>query len=129
MYWGKPPYSFQVMSASPQSRQAILTAFYRDSAFLRPPYGGTPTVCCFIVLWRKTTPALRALLFYVCVHFIVFLLARRVLWALWPRARMMRRANVRNLNNTMCERWILSRRVFFVCYVTSDFEVYFIFFL
>ena len=28
------------MSAIPQSRQAILTALYRDPALLRPPYRG-----------------------------------------------------------------------------------------
>ena len=32
------------MSAIPQSRQASLTALYRDTALLRPPYWGT-TVC------------------------------------------------------------------------------------
>ena len=31
-------------SAIPQSRQAILTALYRDIALFRPPYCGTPTV-------------------------------------------------------------------------------------
>ena len=28
---------------TPQSRQAILTALYRNTALLRPPYSGTPT--------------------------------------------------------------------------------------
>ena len=42
-YRGKPPYSFQVMSAIPQSSLAILTAIYRytallETAFLRDPY-------------------------------------------------------------------------------------------
>ena len=32
---GKPPYSFQVMSAIPQSRQVIMTALYRDTALSR----------------------------------------------------------------------------------------------
>ena len=37
-YRGKPPYSFQVMRAIPQSRRAILTALYRDTALLGDPY-------------------------------------------------------------------------------------------
>ena len=41
---GGRPYSFRVMSAVPQSRQAISTALNRDTALLTPPYiGGTPT--------------------------------------------------------------------------------------
>ena len=43
-YGGKPPYSCQVMSAIPQERQAILTALYRDTALIRQPYWGNPTV-------------------------------------------------------------------------------------
>ena len=38
-YRGKPPLVFQVMSAIPQSSQAILTALYRETALLRPPGG------------------------------------------------------------------------------------------
>ena len=36
---------FPVMSAIPQSRQAILTALYRDTALLRPPGWGASTLC------------------------------------------------------------------------------------
>ena len=36
------------MSAIPQSRQAILTALYRDTAFVRQPYRGTPIVYRYI---------------------------------------------------------------------------------
>ena len=41
-YRGKPPYSLGVVSAIPQSRQAILTALYRDTAIGIPPYMGIP---------------------------------------------------------------------------------------
>lgn len=36
--------SLQDMSAIPQSREASLTAMYRDIALIRPPYWGTPTL-------------------------------------------------------------------------------------
>ena len=36
----RPPYSFQVKRAIPQSRRAILTALYRDTALLKPPHIG-----------------------------------------------------------------------------------------
>ena len=38
---GSPPNLFKAMSAFLQSRQAVLTAIYRDTALLRPPYAGT----------------------------------------------------------------------------------------
>ena len=41
-YRGESPYSHQVRSAIPQPRQEILSALYRDTAILRPPYWGTP---------------------------------------------------------------------------------------
>ena len=61
-YRGKPPYSLQVMSAIPQSCQTTLTALYGDTALLRSPCWGAPTLWLWLDeyararLWRAVEP-------------------------------------------------------------------------
>lgn len=66
-YWGKPSYSFQVMTAAPQSRQAISASLCRDTAIPRPPHGErTPTA---VLLFGKTISTGRTTLHSVCIFF------------------------------------------------------------
>ena len=50
-YRGKPPYSFQVMSEIPQSRQAIFIASYGDTAL----YGDTVSYYLLSLLWARAS--------------------------------------------------------------------------